>query len=158
MKERRHHTLRRSQRRPLQFVIRYSTFSILLEATGPLKFLGNPCVRALFSDPGGTFAPGQELAEIGEHSAARRCGLPLLVQRRLPRIGSFEAPWHGPHTRCLRFAGRIAPPPRKTRFRPLARLCRTGCCLLQGSNERFQLHALSLSASHPPFPSFLDAS
>ena len=29
-------------------------------------------------------------------------------------------------TRCLRFAGRVAPPPRKTRFRPLAKLYRVG--------------------------------
>jgi hypothetical protein len=69
-------------------------------------------------------------------------------------FASFEARWHGPPTRCLRFAGRITPPPRKTRFRLLATLCRTGCCLLQGPNERFQP---CLTTSHPPFPSFLDA-
>ena len=86
--------------------------------------------------------------------AARRCGLPPLEQRRLPQFASFEARWHGPPTRCLRFAGRITPPPRKTRFRLSATLCRTGCCLLQGPYERFQP---CLTTSHPPFPSFLDA-
>src|SRR5205823_4747123 len=38
----------------------------------------------------------------------------------------FGAQWHGPLTRCLRFAARVTPAPRKTRFRPLARLCRAG--------------------------------
>ena len=113
-----------------------------METAGPLKFLEDPCVRALLSDPGGTFTPG--------HTACR-CGLPLLAQRRLPRLGSFEAQSHGPHTRCLRFAGRITPPPRKTRFRLSATLCRTGCFLLQGPNERFQP---CLTTSPPPFPSF----
>jgi hypothetical protein len=39
-------------------------------------------------------------------------------------------------TRCLRLAGWVTPPPRKTRFRPLARRFRTGLNP-QGSNERF---------------------
>ena len=87
-------------------------------------------------------------------TTARRCGLPLFVQRRLPRFASFEAQSHGPHTRCLRFAGWTTPPPRKTRFRLSATLCRTGCFLLQGPNERSQP---CLITSHQPFPSFLDA-
>ena len=40
-------------------------------------------------------------------------------------------------TRCLRFAGRVTPPPRKTRFRLLARLSRAGLVNPQGSDERF---------------------
>ena len=39
---------------------------------------------------------------------------------------SFGALSHGPHPRCLRFAGRVAPPPRKTRFRLLGQLRRAG--------------------------------
>ena len=49
---------------------------------------------------------------------------------------------HGIGTRCLRFAGRVAPPPRKTRFRLLAKLCRAGFVNPQGCDERF------LSSSH----------
>ena len=58
--------------------------------------------------------------------AAPRRGLPSLSRRRLPRFDAFGAQSHGPLTRCLRFAARVAPAPRKTRFRPLAKLCRTG--------------------------------
>ncbi|UCC31936.1 MAG: hypothetical protein JSU86_06590, partial [Phycisphaerales bacterium] len=39
---------------------------------------------------------------------------------------SFEAESHGLFTRCLRLAGWVSPPPRKTRYRLLARLCRAG--------------------------------
>ena len=58
--------------------------------------------------------------------ATSPCGLPHLVRRRLPRFGSFEAQSHGPNTRCLRFAAPVTRTPRKTRFRWLARPCRTG--------------------------------
>jgi hypothetical protein len=43
-----------------------------------------------------------------------------------PSIRYFEAQSHGPSTRCLRFAGWVAPPPRKTRFRLAASLYRAG--------------------------------
>jgi len=39
---------------------------------------------------------------------------------------TFEAPSHSFSTGCLRFAAQVALPPRKTRFRPLAKLYRTG--------------------------------
>lgn len=38
----------------------------------------------------------------------------------------FGALSHSLRPRCLRFAGRVTPPPRKTRYRLLARLCRAG--------------------------------
>jgi hypothetical protein len=41
-------------------------------------------------------------------------------------VGSFVAQSHGLHTRCLRFAGQVTLPPRKTRFRLVATLGRTG--------------------------------
>jgi hypothetical protein len=47
---------------------------------------------------------------------------------------NFGAQSHGPHTRCLRFAGWITPPPRKTRFRRLANL--TGRDWLPGGSQR----------------------
>src|SRR5580704_9793142 len=39
---------------------------------------------------------------------------------------SFGAPSHGPHARCLRFAAAVARGPRKTRFRLVVLLGRTG--------------------------------
>ena len=74
-------------------------------------------------------------------------------QRWLPREKDFGARSHGIGTRCLRFAGRVAPPPRKTRFRLLAKLCRAGFVNPQGSNERFPSFE-----SLPPFSSLPDAS
>ena len=73
--------------------------------------------RALLSDPGGIYAPG--------HSA-RRCCLPPKARRRLPRQSSFGAQSHGSRRRCLRFADRVTPAPRKTRFRLVANLGRAG--------------------------------
>ncbi len=49
----------------------------------------------------------------------RRRG-PRCVQDEGSRIRTFEAQSHGFGTGCLRFAGRVAPTPRKTRFRLLA--------------------------------------
>jgi len=60
---------------------------------------------------------------------------------------NFEAQSHGPSTHCLRFAGWVTPPPRKTRFRMAGRPCPGGTDYPLGSNERFQL-------VHPPFPGF----
>jgi hypothetical protein len=68
--------------------------------------------------PAGSLAPGR----CGARDAAFRC---------VDDVGSredvdFGAQWHGPLTRCLRFAARVAPAPRKIRFRLLAKLCRAG--------------------------------
>jgi len=49
--------------------------------------------------------------------SAPRCCLPLLRRRRPPQPESLGAQSRGPHARCLRFAARVAPAPRKTRFR-----------------------------------------
>lgn len=78
---------------------------------------GPPCACALLSDPGGSATPG--------HCGAAPSPGPL-AQTRLPRRSSLGAPSHGPRTRCLRFAGRVTPPPRKTRFRPVANGYRVG--------------------------------
>ena len=114
-----------------------------METIGPLKFLGDPYVRALL------FRPRRDLR--ARPVAARRCSLPLFVQRRLPRFGSFEAQSHGPHTRCLRFAGWITPPPRKTRFRLPASSAEQSASLCRVPKKGFNV------SSYPPFPSFLDA-
>ena len=76
---------------------------------------------------------------------------PQFGKRRLPRSLHFGAPSHGLGTRCLRFAGWVAPPPRKTRFPLSARLYGTGLATrrvrAKGFRECF-LHTLS------PFPGF----
>ena len=51
---------------------------------------------------------------------------PVQTTTKAPAGMSLEAQSHGLGTRCLRFAGGITPPPRKTRFRLPARLYRTG--------------------------------
>jgi len=86
-------------------------------------------MHALFSDPGGSAR--QAFQRVG-------CCLPPFVQRRLPRAVPLGAQWHGLHRRCLRFAGRLTPTPRKTRFRLGANLGRAGFDP-QDSSRRFQL-------------------
>ena len=96
----------------LELVTRYLRPGLTMEAKGPPRFLGNPRERALFSDPGGIVGA----RPLRRHDAAFRC---------LNHVGSrennhFGAQSHGPFTRCLRFAVRVTPSPRKTRFRLLA--------------------------------------
>ena len=74
--------------------------------------------RAMLFDPGGTSALGL---------------LPRfdVAFRNFNGVGShenhnFEAQSHGPLTRCLRFAGWVAPPPRKTHFRMAGQPFRAG--------------------------------
>src|SRR5215510_11069359 len=70
---------------------------------------GEPlCMRAPLCDPGGPTRPC-----LGR---ASRCCLPAFPHRQPHENRTFEAPSRGPHTCCLRFAGRVTPPPRKTRF------------------------------------------
>ncbi len=113
-----------------------------VETTGSPRFLGNPRVCALLFDPGG----------IGNARPSRR---PDAAFRHLNGVGSrkqaiFGAQSHGPHTRCLRFAGWITPPPRKTRFRLPATLCRAGLVTRWTPQK---VSALCFTW-HPPSPSF----
>jgi hypothetical protein len=108
------------------------------------------CVRAELSDPGGT----------GRARPIRRSGAAFrLTQGVGPRhIIDFGARSHGPHTRCLpegpgaarRFAGRVAPPPRKIRFRLWATLCRAGLATRRTPQK---VSAVCLTW-HPPSPGF----
>ena len=88
------------------------------EMAGPPRFLGDPRERAPFSDPGGTACarPSRRRGAAFRHGQA--------VGSR--DLNDFGAPWRGPLTRCLRFAAPVTRSPRKTRFRPLAKLCRAG--------------------------------
>ena len=98
---------------------------------GPPRFLGDLRERAPFSDPGGT-----------------ACARPLRRRgaafRHVNNVGSrefnhFGAQSHGPFTHCLRFAAPVARTPRKTHFRPLARLCRTGLVTRRVPTKGFHL-------------------
>jgi hypothetical protein len=81
----------------------------------------------------------------------RRCG-PRYDQNEGVHIRSFEAQSHGFSTRCLRFAGRVAPPPRKTRFRPPAKRYRVGLITYGAAIEGFRNHVMSFP---PPSPSLV---
>src|SRR3954453_3135607 len=60
-------------------------------------------------------------------------------------MNDFGAQSHGVWPRCLRFAGEVTRPPRKTRFRLLARLCRAGLVTRRVSTKGFTLVAIPLS-------------
>ena len=78
------------------------------------------------------------------------------MRRRGPRSnqdeGSHEAYFgaqsHGLGTRCLRFAGWITPPPRKTRFWLLARLYQTGLATRRVPTKGFRVTYV-ISSSFP---------
>jgi len=59
----------------------------------------------------------------------------------------FGAQSHGPPTRCPRFAGGIAPPPRKTRFRMAGQSFRAGLATRWVPRKGFR-------SFPPPLPSF----
>jgi hypothetical protein len=104
---------------------------IYREDGGASQVPGEPrCERALFFDPGGIVSARPSR----RHDAAFRT-FNNVGSRGYIRIG---AQWHGPLAGCLRFAGRVAPAPRKTRFRSLAKLSRAGVDTPQGPYERFR--------------------
>ena len=114
----------------LELVTRYLPPGSAEKMAGPPRFLGNPEVDVpCSSTPAGSRAPGH----LG---AATRPSVTLTTSAPAgySRLG---AQWHGPLTGCLRFAARVAPAPRKTRFRLPARLYRAGVDTPQGPNERF---------------------
>jgi hypothetical protein len=102
-----------------------------VETTGSPTFLGNPdCALALLFDPGRTAASGHTMRRRG----------PRCVHDEGSRIRTFEAQSHGFGTGCLRFAGRVAPTPRKTRFRLWARLFRTGLVTRRVPSKGFTMY------------------
>ena len=101
---------------------------------------GGPCCeRALLSDPGGTSA-------LGRYRASMLSSTNWKASTPTTNI-NFGAQSHGLPTRCLRFAGWITPPPRKTRFRMAGQPCPGGSGYPLGPTERFQV-------VHPPSPGF----
>jgi hypothetical protein len=105
---------------------------------------GPRCERALLSDPGGTSALGRYRASMLS-STNWKASTPTTNT-------NFEAQSHGLFTRCLRFAGWITPPPRKTRFRMAGQPCPGGSDYPLGPTERFQVIPSSfprLRLAHP---------
>ena len=74
----------------------------------------SPRMPRLF-DPGGTSGAG--LRDSRPYVSLLRCCLPSPPTRRLPRLEHFGVQFRSLRARCLRFAARVAPTPRKTRFR-----------------------------------------
>lgn len=106
-----------------------------METDGAPKFLGTPGVPwPCSSTPAGSGTPGH-------YGVPTRS--PRLTRARTPTMifrGSIARPGHSLPT--LRSGSRL--PPRKTRFRLLAKLCRAGLVHPQGSNERFLSSSLVL--------------
>ena len=75
---------------------------------------------------------------------------PAASTAKAPACIAFEAQSHGFGTGCLRFAGRVAPTPRKTRFRLLARLFRTGLVTRRVPTKGFD-DVSYISSSFPKF-------
>ena len=112
------------------------------ETTGPPRFLEDPIMYVPCSP-----TPAGPLRSA---TAALRCCLPQSERCRLPPLHNFEAQSHGLPIRCLRFAGWIAPPPRKTRFRMVGHPFRAELTLCWVPAEGFRLQR----SYHPPSPSF----
>ncbi len=105
---------------------------------GPPTFLENPdCFYARFFDSGRTARP-----HYHDGAAARP---PLREPRGLLRPESFEAQSPGLKAGCLRFAGWVAPPPRKTRFQVLVKLSWAGLLTRRVSSKGFRV----ISSSSP---------
>ncbi|EGV16688.1 hypothetical protein ThimaDRAFT_4058 [Thiocapsa marina 5811] len=94
------------------------------------RFLDDPCVHALLSDPGGVSTSG-------------RCDAETVAFRSSEYVGSAELSYgalsHGLHAPCVRFAGGIAPAPRNTRFRWMANPYRLGTCTRWVAKRSFRL-------------------
>ena len=114
--------------------------SVWVGTFGPPRFLANPCVP--LPRPWAPSGP-QHLA-----LSMRKC-CPRCPENEGSRDEThFEARSRGFGTGCLRFVGCIATPPRKTRFRLLAQLCRVG--LIPTGFERKV--SVMFPTSTSPFP------
>ena len=112
------------------------------ETTGSPRFLGSPL----------DYMPCSQIPAGRRHQAIRcltYC-LPPHLRRRLPRQLDVGTQSHGLQPRCLRFAARVTPEPRKTRFRLAANLDRMGL-----DTHRTPKMVSVIQFIHPPSPSFL---
>ena len=118
----------------LELVSRVSEPAVTMETAGSLRFPSDPHVPA----PCSWTPVGPKYAR-----PLRRSARPPLVSTTVAPAsrrfrGSIARHWDSLST--LRNGGR--PPPRKTRFRLLAKLCRAGFVNPQGCNERFPSSSL----------------
>jgi hypothetical protein len=101
----------------------------------------NPCARATASDPGGTSVPSH--CGTAVLPSPRPRGAPAPSTRAVSRFNPAAR-----YARCLRFAGWIAPVPRKTRSsaggQPLP-----GGCLTHWVHSRQVSRCLRHRSSHP---------
>jgi hypothetical protein len=115
------------------------------ETTGAPRFLENPTMNVpCSSTPAGPQRSATATLSVLS-SAKWTTSTPTIPK-------NFGAQSHGPFTRCLRFAGWVTPPPRKTRFRVAGHPCPGGSGYPLGSTERFQIYPSSfprLSLAHP---------
>jgi hypothetical protein len=102
------------------------------------------CTFALLYDPGWNG---------GVRPLRHTNAVPAATRARTPIDDSFGAQSHGFSARCLRFAGWVAPPPRKTRFRLPAKLCRVGFTDPLGCCERFP--TVAFVTCLPPLSGFV---
>jgi len=79
-----------------------------------------------YEDPEGNRYTFTYAAQSRLKSAQNPAGGLVTVHDEGSHECTFEAHSHSFSTRCLRFAGRVTPTPRKTRFRLLVKLYRTG--------------------------------
>jgi hypothetical protein len=93
----------------------------------------------VLSDPGGTSA----LGPLPRFDVAFR----LFNSVGSRENSNFGAQSHGPPTRCLRFAGWVAPPPRKTRFRMAGQPFRAGLATRRALTKGFRSPILLSQAS-----------
>ncbi len=114
------------------------------------RFLGNPhACMPCSQTPARLAAPGHR----GAANVAFR-----LHNDVGPRESHFGAPSHGLHTRCLRFAARVAPGPRKTRFRLAGQPCPGGVGYPQDSRRGFSSSSTSTRLALAHYEERLDRS
>ena len=117
-----------------------------MEKTRYPRFLGQPCVHAPLSDPGGP-------PTAGHYRSGDVAFRP--VNNIDSAMGAYEAQSRGLHDLCVRFAAGVAPGLRHTRFRLVASLDRSGLSPAGSHSEvsvmsiplhGFLLHQASLGA------------
>jgi len=104
-----------------------------VETTGTPKFLGNPNARLhVFFDPGRpSVSDHKRNARVAPAKGKTKAPTTKDFRGSMARLSDWLSTYH--EVGC--------PSPRKTRFRPLVRCCRTGFHP-QGSIERFSIHIL----------------
>ena len=124
-----------------KFRVRHSHADLPVEMGRSPRFLGNPCVRL----PGSSTPVGPMFPRPIGNTNAVPC---QLDGRDSHDSMPFGAQSPGFRTRCLRFAGWVTPPPRKTRFRLPAQLYRMGLVTHRIPTKGFRV-ASYFSSSFP---------